>query len=49
MATSSKKVKVNLYLDANDWKALKKISQKTMIPTSALVRKAIKAVVAEHK
>ena len=41
--------KVNLYVDEKDYEQLKKIHEETDIPISAMIRRALKTVIEEHK
>jgi len=44
----SKQIKTSFYADAEDLAELKRISERTMIPVSRLLRKAIKDVIKEY-
>jgi len=44
-----KKIKTNIYLFARQMKALKKISSKTDVPMSALVRRAVDLFLKQSK
>jgi len=41
--------KVNLYVEEKDYELLKKINKETDVPISALIRRALKTVIAEYK
>jgi len=49
MPQSSNKIKTSLYLDRDLFAKLKAISERTLIPTSRLPRRAIGVVIEEYK
>jgi len=51
MAPKKKRIKTNLFLDAEDYQKLKNLSKSLLgnPPVSALIRDAIKAFIKQHK